>query len=142
MTLIMKNKKCVDCIEYKRCRDSYTSWLFFIIGLVATVAMRVITVLMYMDPLYGKIAWYIGVGGFFLFFIYKFRVSQIRYRAINKRGLVDKINYKKELAGEDYNLIGAILCSLSSMKERINYIFIFGLSAIALVLAIYMDFIR
>ena len=138
----MKNKKCLSCIEYKRCKDSHASWLFFIVGLVATIAIRAVTVLMHMNPVYGKIAWYVGVGGFFLFFIYKFRVSQTRSRAINQRNLVDKINHKKELVEEDYNLIGAILCSLSSKKERINYIFIFGLSAIALLLAVYMDFIR
>lgn len=138
----MKNKKCLTCIEYKRCKDSHTSWLFFIIGLVATIAIRAVTVLMHTRPVYGKIAWYVGVGGFFLFFIYKFRVSQTRSRAINQGNLVDKISHRKELVEEDYNLIGAILCSLSSKKERINYIFIFGLSAIALLLAIYMDFIR
>jgi hypothetical protein len=95
-----------------------------------------------MDPLYAKIAWYIGVGGFFIFFIYKFRVGQIRARLINHQNLVDKINSKRELKDSDYNLIGAILCALSSKKERINYLFIFGLSAVALILAIYMDFLR
>lgn len=71
----MKNTKCLNCVEYKRCRDSYVSWIFFAIGLVATIAMRVVTVLIHMSPLYGKIAWYIGVGGFFVFFIYKFRIA-------------------------------------------------------------------
>lgn len=138
----MKNKKCLACVEYKRCRDSYISWLFFILGLVATIAMRVVTVLMHLNPWYGKMAWYIGIAGFFFFFVYKFRVSQDRSYAINKRNLVDKINYKKGLAEEDYDLIAAILCSLSSSKERINYFFIFVLSAVALLLALYMDFLK
>jgi len=55
---------------------------------------------------------------------------------------VDKITRRKELTEEDYNLMGAILCALSSKKERINYFFIFGLSAVALLLAIYMDFLK
>jgi len=138
----MKNKECINCIEYKRCRDSYGSWIFFIIGLVATIAIRVVTVLMHMRPLYGKIAWYIGVGGFFVFFVYKFRVNQARSRTIAQRNLVDKIGQGKQLAKEDYSLISAILCGLSSKKERINYFFIFALSAIALLLAIYMDFLK
>ena len=104
--------------------------------------MRVVTVLMHMNSTYGKMAWYIGVGGFFVFFVYKFRVNQARSRAITQSSLVDKINYKKELVEEDYNLIGAILCGLSSKKERINYVFIFALSALALILAIYMDFLK
>ncbi len=138
----MKDKKCINCVEYKRCRDSHISWLFFIIGLIATVAIRVVTVLIHMNPFYGKAAWYVGVSGFFVFFIYKFKVNQVRSALINQRNLVDKITHRKQLTEEDYNLMGAILCALSSKKERINYFFIFGLSAVALLLAIYMDFLK
>ena len=138
----MTKKKCLTCVEYKRCRDSYTSLIFFIIGLVATIAIRAVTVLMHTNPAYGKAAWYIGVGGFLLFFVYKFRISQARSRAIAQGNLMDKINSKQQLTQEDYNLISAILCALSSRKERINYLFIFALSALALMLAVYMDFIK
>ena len=138
----MTKKKCLTCVEYKRCRDSYASWIFFVIGLVATIAIRAVTVLIHLDPVYGKVAWYIGVGGFLLFFVYKFRVSQARSRAVAQANLIDKINAQKQLTQEDYSLISAMLCALSSKKERINYLFIFALSAIALVLAVYMDFIK
>ena len=97
---------------------------------------------MNMNPIYGKIAWYIGVGGFFIFFVYKFKVSQTRSKLINQKGLVEKIIHQKEMTREDYNLMGAILCGLSSKKEKINYFFIFGISAVALLLAIYMDFFK
>jgi len=138
----MKNRGCIGCTEERRCRDSGISWLFFVIGLIATIALRVVTVLIHVNPVYGKTAWYIGVGGFFTFFIYKFRVAQARSRSITKRGLVNKIEHQKELTKEDYGLLKDILCSLSSNKERINYFFIFALSAIAIILAIYFDFIR
>jgi hypothetical protein len=138
----MKDKKCLTCVEYKRCRDSYASWIFFIIGLIATVAIRVVTVLMHIAPVYGKIAWYTGVGGFFAFFIYKFKVNQARSKLISGRNLVDKITNKEQLTNEDYSLIGTVLCALSSKKDRINYFFIFALSAAALVLAVYMDFFK
>ncbi len=138
----MKKIKCIDCSEYKNCKDSFGSWIFFIVGLVATIAIRVVTVLIHVDPMYGKIAWYIGIGGFLLFFIYKFKVGQSRSGAISKNNLVEKINRKSKLAENDYKLIGSILCGVSSRKERINYLFIFGLSAAALILAIYMDFLR
>jgi len=95
-----------------------------------------------LNPVYGKIAWYVGVGGFFLFFIYKFKVNQTRSKIIKERNLVDKITDQKQLTEDDYNLIGAILCSLSSNKERVNYFFIFGLSAVVLILAIYFDLFR
>jgi len=138
----MKNKKCENCIEGKRCRDSHVSWIFFIIGLVATIAIRAVTVLMHLNPVYAKVAWYIGVGGFFLFFVYKFRVNQVRSDLIAQQELVDKVSSRQQLTEENYNLVSAILCALSSRKERINYFFIFGLSAIALLLAVYMDFLK
>lgn len=134
--------ECIDCVERERCRDSFASWIFFVIGLIATIAIRVVTVLINIDPIYAKIAWYIGIGGFFIFFVYKFKISQTRSKLIEQRKLVDKISQKSQLTKEDYDLISAILCFLSSKKERINYFFIFGLSAIALILAIYFDFIR
>ncbi|MFH1046242.1 MAG: hypothetical protein V1727_04670 [Candidatus Omnitrophota bacterium] len=138
----MGNKKCVNCPQYKNCRDSFASWVFFIIGLIATVAIRVVTVLINLDPLYGKIAWYVGVVGFFIFFVYKFAVTEARAKSIAERNLVQKINARESLSAEDYSLVGAILCGLSSNKEKINYFFIFALSGIALALAIYMDFIK
>ena len=138
----MKDKKCTGCVEYKRCKDNYASWIFFIIGLIATIAIRIVTVLIHVNPVYGKIAWYTGIGGFFIFFIYKFRVIQTRSNLISQRNLVDKILHEEQLTKNDYNLIRAILCALSSKKERINYFFIFGLSAAALILAIYLDFLK
>lgn len=138
----MKKEECISCVEYKRCKDSYSSWVFFIIGLIATIAIRAVTLLVYLNPIYGKIAWYVGIGGFLAFFVYKFRISQTMSRLISQKNLVDKVNHQKELTEEDYNLLGAILCALSSKKERINYLFIFVLSAIALLLAVYMDFLN
>jgi hypothetical protein len=135
-------EKCKSCREYRNCQDSFTSWVFFIIGIIATIALRVVTLLIYIDPLYGKIAWYIGVGGFFAFFVYKYRIGEDRAKLVNKMHLVNKIHNKKELTEEDYAAISVILCSIGSKKERINYFFIFALSALALVLALYMDFLR
>ncbi|MCK4533093.1 hypothetical protein KAU39_04850 [bacterium] len=138
----MKNKKCINCEEYKRCKDTHTSWMFFIIGIIATIAIRVVTVLIHIDPLYGKISWYVGVGGFFIFFVYKFKVTQTRAKLINQQNIVNKIRQKEQLTEEDYILVGNILCSISSNKDKINYFFIFVLSALALILALYFDFVK
>ena len=134
--------QCINCSEYKRCKDSFTSWIFFIIGIIATIALRIVTLASQLNPLYGKLAWYIGVMGFFVFFIYKYRGSLNRARLIDQRNLVDKINREESLTKEDYALIAAILCALRSRKERINYFVIFSLSAVAIFLALYMDFLR
>jgi len=135
-------QRCSECVEYRRCRESFTSWIFFIIGLLATIAIRVVIVLTHVNPLYGKAAWYIGITGFFAFFVYKFRVNKARAKIIETRGLIKKIDGKNKLSDEDYNVLGAILCGLSSRKEALNYLFIFGLTAVALLAALYFDFIK
>ncbi|MFC1709358.1 hypothetical protein ACFL2J_04805 [Candidatus Omnitrophota bacterium] len=134
--------KCINCVERKRCKDSFASWVFFTIGLIATISIRIVIVLMHLDPLYGKIAWYIGVSGFFLFFAYKYRINQARSRIITQRGLVDKLLDQKQLAKDESELLAFMLCSLSSKKERLNYLFIFVLSAVSLAVAVYFDFIK
>ena len=138
---INKNKS-LRCEGLRDCRDSFASWIFFVIGLIATIAIRVVTVFMHIEPVYGKVAWYTGIIGFSFFFIYKFKVSHARAVHIKKSGLSEKIKKNELLDCNDYEIINSILCGLGSRKERINYFFIFSLSAIALMLAIYIDFIR
>ncbi len=138
----MKDRICINCSQQKNCGDSFISWIFFIIGLIATVAIRIVTVLMNINALYGKIAWYIGVGGFLLFFIYKFNANRMLAKLIDKEDLIEKAKNKKPLSTEEYGLIAEILCNLKSEKERINYFFIFIVSAAAILIALYFDFIK
>ena len=138
----MNSQRCINCAEYKRCKESSISWLFFIIGIVATIAVRVVTVLIHINTLYGQIAWYIGVAGFLIFFVYKFRVDHTRSRLIRDSRLMDKISQSDKIEREDRALISSVLCALSSNKDSINYFVIFASSAIALIVAIYFDFLR
>ncbi len=136
----MEHKKCIGCGEEKRCRDSRISWVFFAIGLLATFSLRVVTILIYVGEVYARIAWYVGVGGFFLFFLYKFRINNERSELIRRKALVAKLRGRKSLNDDEYMLLGAILCAVVSKKERIIYFFIFFLSAVAILFALYLDF--
>ena len=138
----MNNKKCINCSEHKRCRESSISWIFFIIGLIATIAIRAVTVLVHINPVYGQIAWYVGVLGFLIFFVYKFKVEHARSKLIKNSRLVHKITQDGKIEEGDRKLIGSLLCALSSNKDKINYLVIFVSSAIAVVIAIYLDFLR
>jgi len=138
----MRNQKCVNCSEYKKCRESSVSWIFFIIGLIATIAIRAVTVLVHIDPVYGQIAWYVGVFGFFVFFVYKFKVEHARSQMIKNSQLVHKISRGDNIEKGDRELIGSLLCALSSNKDKINYVVIFASSAIAIAIAVYLDFLK
>ncbi|MBU0605341.1 MAG: hypothetical protein KKH77_03535 [Candidatus Omnitrophica bacterium] len=138
----MNNQKCINCGEHKKCQESRISWIFFIIGLIATIAIRAVTVLVHIDPIYGQIAWYVGISGFFVFFIYKFKVEHARSQLIKNSKLVHKISQGDNIEKGDRELIGSLLCALSSNKDKINYLVIFVSSAIAIAIAVYLDFIR
>ena len=136
----MSKMSCKNCTDKSRCKDGFTSWIFFIVGIIATIAIRIVTLMMHLDPFYGKISWYIGVGGFFIFFMYKFKVLNKRSQKIAQQDMLGKIDRKEALTDDDYDLVRVIFCNLTSKKERINYLFIFGLSAVAFVIAAYIDF--
>ena len=138
----MHNNKCVNCVEYKRCKDSAASLVFFIIGLIAIVAVRAVTILEHVKPIYGKMAWYVGILGFFVYFAYKYKIEYNRSRLIKTSKLVDKILHGGSIEKEDRQTIGSVLCALSSSKDRINYFIIFSSSAVVLVIAFYLDFIK
>lgn len=133
---------CKDCIEQKTCKEPLITWVFFIIALIATISIRAVNWAFHFSPLLAKIFWYIGVGGFTLFFVYKFKYYNLMQRELKDSQLTKKLLSKDKLSEHDYDLLGTILCQLSSKKDKINYFFIFLFSGLALVLAVYFDFIK
>jgi len=100
-----------------------------------------VVLFLHISPLYAKVAWYIGMSFFFVFFAYRYNVSKKLYRAVMERELIKKIREKESLNDDDRAALEGILCGLTSNKERINFIVIFVLSGIALVIALVMDII-
>jgi len=138
----MKNNKCLNCSERKNCGDSVASWIFLLIGIIATISVRAVTVLADLNPIFGKMAWYLGVAGFFVFFIYKFKVDHSRAKAVRDRMLVERVKRNDKLSPEDLSIISSLLCGITSNKDRINYFVIFASSIVAILAAVYFDFFR
>lgn len=132
--------RCRTCAARSLCKSSRTSLAFFLIGIIATVAMRVIEPLRAFNPSYGKAAWYIGVGGFFLFFVYKYRELNLKARIIRDNRLPEKLSREENLSKDDYAILGALVCSQDNKKERLNFFIIFASSAIVLLVALYYEF--
>ena len=133
---------CYDCFKLKKCRESLASWIFFFVALVAVISLRAVNLFIDYSPILSKVVWYIGVFGFFIFFIYKFRYDEILHKEISRTELRDKLLYGRELSEHDREVLGTIICKLSSKKDKINYFIIFLSSGLALILAIYMDFFK
>jgi hypothetical protein len=137
-----KRGNCKSCPAHKGCRDTAASWFFLFIGLLATIAIRAVNLFLDFSPLWAKIFWYIGVVGFFIYFLYKFRQDRKIQNEIRKRLLAQKLSGNQDISAEDREFLRTILCKLKSNKDVINYFFIFSTSGLALILGVYLDFIR
>ncbi|MFH0859789.1 MAG: hypothetical protein V1921_01175 [Candidatus Altiarchaeota archaeon] len=136
---MMTRPVCETCGMRHVCRDSSASWIFFLIGIIATISLRIIEPLRNISPSYAKISWYVGVTGFLLFFIYKYRILKQKSEVIRETGLKDKLFASSKLTTEDYTLLSEIVCSQDNWKERANFMVIFALSGLALLVALWFE---
>lgn len=93
-------------------------------------------------PIWTKVMWYIGTIGFVIYFAHRFQISEKREKLIIDTKLINKISGMHELADDQKDALGYILGTLVSSRERWNYIFIFVTSTVALLIGIYIDFLR
>ena len=116
----------------------YKIYGFFILGLATAIAFRALIVIDHVQPTWVRPVWYFGVLGNFVFFFYRFRVSERRKRAVAEYQLIEKIQSDAVLTPMDREILVYILRSIKLSPENINYliIFLFSLLAIALDLAL------
>lgn len=115
---------------------------FFWAGIIATFAYRAIVVVNNYSHFWAQIFWYIGTIGFIIYFIHRYQISENRARLIKEYGLDTKIKNIDGLKAEEKEAMEYIFTTLQSSKEKWNSIFIFASSFVALILGIYLDFIR
>ncbi|MFH0839020.1 MAG: hypothetical protein V1893_02420 [Candidatus Omnitrophota bacterium] len=129
-------------MRFTECRESAASWLFLFVGLLATIAVRLVNVFLDFNPLWAKIFWYIGIAGFFIYFLYKFKKDRALQKELARIELTKRLSEHTALNAHDYSILTSIVCQLRSNKDMINYFFIFSTSALALCFGIYHDFIK
>ncbi len=121
--------------------NKYYRLLVFAIGIIATVAYRIIIILNHYSSLLVSISWYVGTIGFIWYFAHRYRVQDKRSDLIRDKGLTAKVK-KGELTPDDRKVLLYILKSTTSSKAKWNSIMIFALSVIALAYAIISDVMR
>jgi len=107
--------------------------LFFLVGLVAAFAFRVLIVFSHTYENLFRPAWYLGTIGYLLFFLYRFAISQKRKNAIEQYALIPKLEQSGQLSDEDRQVMVYLLSSIRKSRENLNYLFIFGLSFLAII---------
>ena len=141
-TMSKSKKQCLNCQAAGRCRDTAVSWVFLFIGVIATISIRVVNLVLPFGLFWPKFFWYLGVAGFFLYFLYKFRQDKILRQELERHQIHNKISNSKALDASEREFLYTMLCRLRSNKDAINYFFIFSSSAIVMILAVYQDFIK
>ncbi len=117
----------------------YRLWLFWV-GIIATIAYRIIIILNNVSATSVKIAWYIGTIGFVWYFAHRYRVQNYREEIIKEKKLLDKL-CQNDLNEEDCEALHYVVKSLSSSKAKWNYVVIFVFSILALIYGVVTDFI-
>ncbi len=112
---------------------------FFWIGIIATVAYRIIIVLNFYSPLWVKIAWYIGTIGFVLYFWHRYNIAKKRAKLIKEHNLIETIT-DSEIEPQKKQVLHYLMKTSLTSKARWNSGLIFILSLAALILAIILDF--
>jgi hypothetical protein len=120
----------------------YYRTLLFVVGIIATIAYRIIIVLNDYSPMWVEVAWYIGTVGFVWYLIHRYNIENKRDYLIENLELAKKIENKEELSDEERNAAVYILKGLKTSLAKWNYIAIFVFSTIALLYAIYQDLIN
>lgn len=115
-------------------------YFIFAVGIIATIAYRIIVVLNYYSPVWVQIAWYIGTIGFVWYFIHRFQIEKKRQKLIERLQLINKVSQSDDFNAEEKQALAYVLSSLQTSLARWNYIAIFVFSAIALLYGLYQDF--
>ena len=116
----------------------YRIWVF-IVGVIATIAYRLVVVLNYYSQFWVEVAWYIGTIGFIWYFAHRYRVENRRDQLIEKLQLIKKVEANQSFKPEDKAALLYVLKSLETSLAKWNYIAIFLFSGLAMAYAMYVD---
>lgn len=104
----------------------------FALGLATAIAVRAIIVLDHLHPSWVRPVWYFAVLGNFVFFYYRYRVTEKRKKAINNHHLLEKLSARQILSDDDRDVLVYLLTSLKKSPENLNYLIIVAFSIVAI----------
>lgn len=116
----------------------YRIWIF-LVGVIATIAYRLVIVLNHYSQFWVEVLWYIGTIGFIWYFAHRFNIENRRDRLIEKLNLIERIKNGQSFSAEDKAALTYILKSLGTSLAKWNYVAIFFFSFLAMAYAIYID---
>ncbi len=119
-----------------------TRAFFFWAGILSTVLYRAIIFFTGASQVTLRVIWYVGTVGFVIYFVHRYDIAKRRTRVIHELGLAEKVPQLKELSDTDRAGLQYLFATLQSSREKWNYYVIFASSVIALLAALWVDFVR
>lgn len=118
--------------DLPKTNKSLIIYSMFILGILCTISFRVLTILSELAPSFVRPVWYFAVIGYIFFFLYRYRISVRRRKAVEEFELIDAVNNAQCLSNQQREVLLYILNSITKSKEYFNYFAIFILSILAL----------
>jgi hypothetical protein len=110
---------------------------FFLIGLISAVAFRSIVIFQRIEALWVRPVWYVGVLGYICFFSYRYMITRKRKHAIKDYQLIEKVRSNACLTEQDREVVMYLLSSIKKSREDVNYLIIFILSLLAILIDLF-----
>jgi len=112
--------------------SKYLIYGAFSLGLATAIAIRALIVLQHVNPGWVRPVWYFAVLGNFVFFYYRYKITEKRKRAVREHRLIEKLSNRESLSDSDRDVIIYILSSIKKSPENLNYLIIFAFSILAI----------
>ncbi len=121
-------------------RSTFIALVLMLIGIIGSIALRLVLPLSRISNLYASISWYFAMVLFVVFYIYRFYIEGKRQAIIISNSLIEKTKEGK-LNTKDLNQIRTILNSLLVSKVKVNYLFLLIITIIFLIFQVFIDII-
>jgi len=112
--------------------SKYMIYGAFALGLATAIAIRALIVLAHIKPEWVRPVWYFAVLGNFVFFYYRYKITEKRKRAVRNHKLIEKLSAHETLTDGDLRVLIYILTSIKKSPENLNYLIIFAFSILAI----------
>jgi hypothetical protein len=111
---------------------------FFIVGIFSATLFRALVVINRLAPEIGRVVWYFAVFGYILFFGYRYMIARKRRKTIRESRLIESVE-QSGIDEQKKNEILYIMNSLVKSKEMFNYVYIFVVSFIAILIDVLLN---
>jgi hypothetical protein len=104
----------------------------FALGLATAIAVRILIILDHVEPAWVRPVWYFAVLGNFVFFMYRYRITVRRKKAVRRHRLIEKLSTHQALSDDDIRVLTYLLTSIKTSPENLNYLIISVFSILAI----------